>query len=245
MRLRLRRSTSNNCAIAWRRATGGKQQTAQTDVPATGNANALKPRGCVRTHFRNQRYQQHCMRPFSEKNNTSVGRVRDRCRRRWRAAPRSNAHEHRSVVEVRDDVVAERAFGCREVHEESPSSDWQRPSVEWHHTQYLPHVLQARVHSILRVGPKTLHPEMLQLAIRNTRLNRKQRYDRQNFLRNWLVQAISASTCVQMRALFYHRLASQKLSPNRCHCPRCELHGTRLKHRASGSRQLLRQVPGR
>jgi hypothetical protein len=166
MRLRLRRSTSNDCAMVWRSVAGGKQQTAQTDVPAAGSANALKPRGCARTHFRNQRYQQHCMRPFSGKNNTSVGRVRNRCRRRWRAAPPSNAHEHRSVVEVWDDVVAERAFGCREVHEESPSSDWQRPSVERRHAQYLPHVLQPRVHSILRVGPKTLHPETLQWAIR-------------------------------------------------------------------------------
>ena len=62
--------------------------------------------------------------------------------------------------------MAERAFGCREVHEESPSSDWQQPSVEWYHAQYLPHVLQPRVHSIHRVRPKTLHPETLQWAIR-------------------------------------------------------------------------------
>ena len=79
----------------------------------------------------------------------------------------------------------------------------------------------------------------------NTGLSRKHRHDRQDFLRNWPVQAILARACVQMRTLFYRRLASQKLLPNRCHCPRCELHGTRLKHRASGSRQLLQQVPGR
>jgi hypothetical protein len=79
----------------------------------------------------------------------------------------------------------------------------------------------------------------------NTGLSRNHRYDRKKLLRNGLVQASLARASMQMHALFYRRLASQKLSSNRCHCPRCELHGARLKHRASGSRQLLRQVPGR
>ena len=51
MRLRLRRSTSNDCAMVWRSVAGGKQQTAQTDVPAAGSASALKPRCCARTSF--------------------------------------------------------------------------------------------------------------------------------------------------------------------------------------------------
>lgn len=149
------------CRAAWLPG----QQTAQADVPTADRADALEPPGAVHgLRFRNQRYQQHCTRPCQK--STSVGRVRNRCRRRWRAAPPSNAHKYRSVVEVRDDVVTERAFGSREVHEESPSSDWQRPSVEWYHAQYLPHVLQPRVHSFHRVRPKTLHPETLQWAIR-------------------------------------------------------------------------------
>ena len=70
----------------------------------------------------------------------------------------SNAHKYRSVVEVRDDVVAKRAFGCREVHEETPSNNWQWLSMEWCHAQHLPHVLQPRMHSSHRVEPKTLAP---------------------------------------------------------------------------------------
>ena len=143
------------CGEAWR-AGNSKQFKPRRQLQATL---VLRSRGAVHVLcFRRQRYQQHCMRPCSEKNKTSVGRVRNRCRRRWRAAPRSNAHEHRSLVEVRDDVVAERALGCREVHKETPSTDRQGPSVERRHAQHFSHVLQPRVRRIHLAGPKPCWP---------------------------------------------------------------------------------------
>jgi len=51
MRLRLRRSTSNDGAMVSRSVAGGKQHTAQADAPTADRADALEPPGCARTSF--------------------------------------------------------------------------------------------------------------------------------------------------------------------------------------------------
>ena len=54
-------------------------------------------------------------------------------------------------MKVRDNVMAERMFGCCEFHEKPPRVNWQRLRVKRYEADHFPHMFRPWVHPFLSV----------------------------------------------------------------------------------------------